>query len=251
MLALAPVARARSAVSLSLYVTFSTSGSIAVTLPSGAPVGSSTGAPTVIPAGYYTLDLSGPEGCSEAGNFELEGPGVNVTSDLESGSLASTSFVEYFEPDSTYTWVDGTFPGVVYTFVTSGDVEGTSPVPAAVSPPGFVPGPGTPSQDPVGSQATPAPFRGTLAVTVSSTGALAVRFKGRAFVVLAAGQYTVTVVDRSRTSGFVLQQSLEPPIAITADGFVGRRSVAVDLTSGQWFFGGQQSGKRVGFRVTG
>jgi hypothetical protein len=60
LLVLAPAAGARDAADLSLQVTFTATGSISVTLPDGAPVGTTSGAPTVIPAGYYTIHFSGP-----------------------------------------------------------------------------------------------------------------------------------------------------------------------------------------------
>ena len=69
-LAFAPGA---GAVSLSLDVSFSATGQISVTLPDGTPVGSTSGAPTVIPAGFYTVVLSAPGGCTELPYFDLEG----------------------------------------------------------------------------------------------------------------------------------------------------------------------------------
>src|SRR5262245_60155275 len=57
---LAPGAGARKDANLSLNVNYTAAGLVTVTLPDGTPVGSTSGAPTVIPAGYYSLNLSGP-----------------------------------------------------------------------------------------------------------------------------------------------------------------------------------------------
>lgn len=64
MLAFAPGAVGARAATPSLDVTFFPNGTITVTLPDGTPVGSTTGAPTVIPAGFYTVQMTGPGGCS-------------------------------------------------------------------------------------------------------------------------------------------------------------------------------------------
>jgi hypothetical protein len=58
VLVLAPAANAGRHATLSLTVTFTANGVVTVTLPDGTPVGSTGGAPTVIPAGYYTLSAS-------------------------------------------------------------------------------------------------------------------------------------------------------------------------------------------------
>jgi hypothetical protein len=222
------------AVTLTLDVVFFVNGGISVTLPDGTPVGTASGQPTVIPAGYYTLVLTGPGGCSELPYFELKGPGENIQNDMDLGEVRTT-VTAYLAPNSTYTWTDNGLPDVVYTFETSGTIAGTTPPPAAQSP---VPPPsGTQStvgsKDVVGSGL--APFRGTLVGTVTAAGRLSLSFRGRTAVALSAGRYRLTVSDRSRTDGFTLQKAgRRSAVRVTGPGFVGKRSISLELTAGRW-----------------
>ena len=78
-------------------------------------------------------------------------------------------------------------------------------------------------------------MRGTLTAGVSAAGALSLEFKGKSAARLTAGRYRVVVVDRSASSGFVLEQAKR---ALTVSGlkFVGRRSETVALTAGHWLY---------------
>src|SRR5438128_3676834 len=87
LLALAPAAQARRADSLSLIVNFTPSGVVTVTLPGGASVGTTSGSPTVIPAGFYTVVLHGPGECINLPLFELKGPGVDIQDDMLGGEV--------------------------------------------------------------------------------------------------------------------------------------------------------------------
>src|SRR5512146_3091351 len=80
--ALPGVAPAARAANFSLYVSFFANGTITVTTPEGAPVGTTAGTPSVSPAGYYSLVFSGPGGCMILPNFHLNGPGVNLVSNM-------------------------------------------------------------------------------------------------------------------------------------------------------------------------
>jgi hypothetical protein len=227
LLVLAPAARATT---LSLYVTFSPTGTITVTLPDGTPVGSTSGAPTVIPAGYYTLFLSGPGACTQLPLFELKGPGEDIFSDMTAGEVDYTSQNAYFKPNSTFIWRNYAAPGVVHTFVTSGDVQGTQPTP--LSPAGAGMSSTVTSDDIVGSLV--GPFRGTLTATVSATGRLSLVQKGKSLAGLKAGRYTIVVRDASTSSGVFLQKAKGSPVAVTTTQFVGKRSTSVRLTAGRW-----------------
>ncbi len=225
---LAPVAGARDAAQLSLNVTFTETGAISVTDPTGAPVGTMSGSPTVIPAGYYTLLLSGPGGCTELPYFELKGPGTNVLNDMELGEFSS-SLVVNLQPNATYTWRDEASPDAVYTFATSAQVLGTKP-PPQVSPKAVGPTSTASSHDLVGSNE----LRGTLVVTVPPSGRPVVRLGGRLVSKLAAGRYTVRVVDRSGTRGIGLVRTTRRAVVLTTAEFTGTRSRTVTLADGSW-----------------
>ncbi|HWE81228.1 MAG TPA: hypothetical protein VG265_06240 [Gaiellaceae bacterium] len=223
---------ARSAnAALSLDVVFFTDGTISATLPDGTPLGTTSGSPTAIPAGYYTLRLSGPGGCNELPYFELHGPGENVLDDMDLGEMQSTIVVD-FQPSSTYTWRDNGIPSVVYTFVTSSQVLGTAP-PKATGP--RLPGgtTTTSSHDVVGSAVVP--FRGTLTGSVAADGSLTLAFEGKPVTHLRAGRYSVRVSDRSSKAGFTVMKPARTKVTVTGAAFVGKRSASLDLTAGTWY----------------
>src|SRR4029078_12851971 len=118
------------AANLSLYVSFFANGNISVTLPDGAPLGSTSGAPTVSPAGFYTLVFSGPGGCTALPYFHLTGPGTNIVSNMAEGAASRGTTPANLLPSSTYVWSDDAFPGVLHTFVPSAVVEGSPPSPS-------------------------------------------------------------------------------------------------------------------------
>jgi hypothetical protein len=244
-------ASARTA-ALEFEVTFNANDSISVTLPDGTPVGTTSGAPTVIPAGFYTLNLndsavvSGPQ-------FDLQGPGVNLVDNMFYGETASATDTADFAPSSTYTWRDDEHPSVVFTFTTSAVVAGGPSASGSAGPTaGGTPSSGSgPSQDVVGSEAPkPDPLRGPLVGTVSATGKLTLTRDGKNVATLKSGRYTITVTDRSAKSGFLIEEIRKTATTISGASFVGKRSVSVDLKAGQWFFFPTFVGKKTYFIVT-
>jgi hypothetical protein len=232
--AFAPAAQAARTVNLSLLISFYSNGTVSVTAPDGSPIGTTSGSPTVVPAGYYSLVFSGPGGCFTLPTFHLTGPAVNIVSNMtEAQGQKNASGIDLL-PGSTYLWSVDTAPGVVHTFVTSAQVEG-SPPSAALSG-GSSSGRGKPvtSQDIVGSAV--APSRGTLTAAVNVAGKLSVAYRGRSFSSLRAGKYTIVVTDDSSSHGFVLQKLPRSARTISGPGFTGKRKVSVNLTAGKWLF---------------
>jgi hypothetical protein len=220
---------AHAAATPTLNVEFFADGTIAVTLPDGTPVGSTSGAPTVIPAGWYQLHFNGPGACVQVSLFNLKGPNVNVFDDLSGGENTDEFADAYFPPGSTYTWKSAGSPAVTHTFVTSTTVVG-SPPPKATS------GGGTSSTRPtsgdiVGSLVLP--FRGTVAATVSPAGKVTLELKGKPVTRLAAGRYTVVVSDRSRSAGLTLVAG-KRRVGLTSRAFTGTRTASVQLDGGAW-----------------
>jgi hypothetical protein len=231
-LTLAPLAQGSRTASLSLVVTFTAGGTISVTLPDGTSVGSTSGAPTVIPAGSYTLLLYGPGGCTYLPAFELKGTGESILVDMRGGEWETYQYDAYFLPNSTYSWRNDAFPGVVYTFRTSATVVGTSQTQTTS---GTSSGKGSTvsSQDIVGTAVLP--FRGTLIGAVSAAGRLTLAYKGKSVAGLKAGNYTIAVTDKSSTNGFMLQKVRHKAVSvITGATFVGKRSASFQLTAGTW-----------------
>ena len=228
-LILAAAGQARRAAGQSLAVTFSPSGTITVTLPDGTPVGTASGAPTVIPAGYYIVLLAGPGGCTYLPLFELKGPGVDLFDDMSGGELNYDSRNAYLQPNATYTWRNFGTPSVVYSFATSATIQGSPPV--AGSPVPSSSHSTVSSQDVVGSGV--APLRGRLTGVVSAAGRLTLARGGKSITGLKAGRYAITVSDRSSSDGFMLKGKSRT-VTVTSAAFLGKRSVTIRLTAGRW-----------------
>jgi hypothetical protein len=231
VLVFAPAGHAAKAANLSLTVTFTANGVVTVTLPDGTPVGSTSGAPTVIPAGYYTLNLFGPGECINLPLFSLKGPGVNIEDDMRGGEVEKAALEATFLPNSTYTWHLDKSASIVHTFRTSSDVTGTPTVTPSTTPKSSSSQPT--SEDVVGSALLP--LRGTLKAGVSAKGLVTLSYKGKSVTHLKPGRYTFAVDDRSSTLGFLVEKLRGKPKTVTGTTFVGKRSLKLSLSAGKWF----------------
>jgi hypothetical protein len=239
-------ARGTRADGLALYITFHPSTPrITVSLADGSPVGTTSGAPTVIPAGDYALFMD-DSAAVEGPQFDLKGPGVAFVENMFYGENPSETFTETFEPSSTYTWRNDEQPSVVFTFATSGAVAsgGTSSTGAAGSTASKA---GKPSTDIVGSAVIP--FRGSLDAIVYKSGKLSLTRNGKSVRSLKTGRYTFSVDDESRTSGFSVQVLKGKPQTITSKAFVGSQDVTIALKPGRWAYF-SPAGRQTTFFVT-
>ena len=71
---------------------------------------------------------------------------------------------------------------------------------------------------------------------MSTTGTLGLRFKSKPVSTLRSGRYTITVRDQSTKSGFMLQEIDRSAVVVSGAAFVGKRSLTLVMTPGQWFF---------------
>jgi hypothetical protein len=235
-----------------LDVAFSDDGSVTVTLPDGTAVGSSSGPPSVIPAGYYTVVLSGPEGCSESSYIEFHGPGVNIYGGLMNGEIATATYNAYFAPNSTYNWRNDQYPNIVYTFTTNSTVSGTAPTTTRQTSTKQAKAGQTldgAAQSIVGENSVSTPFLGKLTGTVTVGRQPTLDFHGRRITRLTTGNYDVAVADHSTKEGFILQQTGQPPIHITSATFRGTHTLELDLTPGTWIIESSLTGKAARFTV--
>jgi hypothetical protein len=235
LLIVAPAAQSERAATPSLIVTFTASGAVSVALPSGAVVGSTSGAPTVIPAGYYTLVMNGPGECINLPLFELKGPGVDIQDDMLGGETDTHALYANFLPNSTYTWHIDRNQSVVYTFKASTDsVGGAVPTGSGSSSTSSGKTPKPTSQDITGSAVLP--FRGTLTGGVSAAGTLTLAYNGKSVTSLKAGKYTIAVIDKSSSNGFMVEKVNHAATSVTGLAFVGKHTSTVQLTTGRWLF---------------
>jgi len=231
----------RTAAPLSLNVNFTINGVISVSLPNGTPVGVTSGTPTVVPAGYYIVNMNGPGGCAAMPHFILRGPGVQIFDNLNEGESDHVEYNANLLPNSTYVWSSDAAPGVTHTFVTSSDVAGTAPARPAN---GLTSGNHTTvkSSDFVGSDILPE--RGQLVGSISAAGKLSLAYKGKSVASLKAGRYTIVVTDKSSSVGLTVQKVARAVTPLSSRAFVGKKRVEVQLTAGKWTFapsGGKQS----------
>jgi hypothetical protein len=239
--ALASAATSRTTAPLSLNVNFTTNGVISVSLPNGSPVGVTSGSPTVLPAGYYIVNMNGPGGCAAMPHFILRGPGVQIFDNLNEGESDHVEYNANLLPNSTYVWSSDGAPGVNHTFVTSSDVQGTAP---ARPTGGLTSGNHTTvkSSDFVGSDILP--DRGKLVGSISAAGKLSLAYQGKSVASLKAGRYAVVVTDKSSSVGLTVQKVKRAVTAVSSRRFVGKKTVDLQLTAGKWTFapsGGKQS----------
>jgi len=229
--ALVPTAQARSAANPILRVQWQLDGSVTVTLENGSPVGTRTGAPTVIPAGYYTVSMFGPGGCANIPYFTLKGPGENIVENMDGGEMSTYQMNAYFAPNSTYSWHSDVDTNVVYTFATNASVVGSPP--AVVGPKGLAASSHGTAQSQTLLGSTAMTFRGTLNAAVSPAGKVTLTFKGKHVSSLKVGSYKVAVVDSSATNGLMLQK-IKRVLTVSGIKFVGKHTGKVNLTAGKW-----------------
>ena len=231
LLVLPSAALGRVAANPLMNVNYSLNGNITASLPDGTQVGATSGSPTVISAGYYTFEMIGPGGCASIPQFILKGPGLYLSDNLDGGETDHIEHLVHLLPNSTYTWSNDAFPSVIHTFQTNSTVLGAPPPDASKS------GLSSSKHTTVSSSDLAAagilPFRGTLTGAVSAAGRLTIAFKGKSIASLKAGQYTISITDKSSTNGFMLQK-IKRVVTLTGPAFVGKRLATVKLTAGTW-----------------
>ena len=209
------------------------------------------------PAVFADIDLTDSQGtmtaCQSFVQFQITGPGVNLTTTLQDGDEDYGLIDETFLPGSTYTAVDNNQPSVarlVFTTASSG-----SPVIPTNPSSGGGTGKGSSQTELVGSTSstkttTPVVNRGTLLATVSAAGKVTLTFKGKAVSTLKSGRYTISVADHSKKGGFVVQETGNTPHTVSTGAFTGARHEGVSLVKGQWFFYSSFLGSKSYFLVS-
>ncbi len=258
-------AEAASAGLPTLYVTYSLNCTFTLTDDSGRSVSSIAPGTYQVevntPTPFASVELNGVTdmtACQGSPLFQLSGPGVSLSTSLEDGDGNFALLSATFLPGSTYVAQDNNQPSVArVSFSTL--ATGSPSAPATPSEPGA----GTSSSSsgaaagssssalgtPIPGAGAPTALLGTLAGSVATNGSVRLAFKGKAVASLTAGRYTLVVSDASTKSGFILQAMSRPAIVVSSAASVGRRSLSVTLTPGQWFFYPTILGKKTYFIV--
>jgi hypothetical protein len=196
------------------------------------------------PVVFADVDLTDSVGtmyaCQSFVQFQISGPGVNLTTTLQDGDEDYGLIDETFLPGSSYLAVDNNQPGIARLAFTTAS-SGSPVIPTNPSSGGGT-GKGSTQSSLVGSQSTsktttaPVVNRGTLLATVSTAGKVSLTFDGKSVSTLKSGRYEITVADHSTKNGFIVQETGNTPDTVSTGVFTGKRSIHVSLVKGQWFF---------------
>jgi hypothetical protein len=191
------------------------------------------------PQVFADVDLSGifdMTACKSFVQFQLTGPGVNLSTTLQQGDEDKDLLSANFQPNGTYTASDLNQPTVARaTFSTTATGTPTPSTGAGNTSTGSSSSSkGSTQSSLVGSAVVP--FRGNLAATVNASGKLTLTLKGKPVGTLKSGLYTFTVHDNSAKSGFTVQKLKSPATALTGVAYKGTHVKSIQLKAGQWTF---------------
>ncbi|HEX4519308.1 MAG TPA: hypothetical protein VH063_06970 [Gaiellaceae bacterium] len=228
----------------SLYVNYTAACHFTLALDGGGAVTAGSS----IPYGSYQLVVntpfafaSGQSGCENV-NFSFTGPGVSYSTTLNSGEASQDISPIMLQANATYTATDSTVPPTTTVAFGTSSTQVTAPS----SPTGS--GKGSTSSGSASGGTSPKTL-GTLVGTVSPAGKLSLTLKGKKVTTLTAGDYAVTVSDKSSAAGFVFASGHTKNTATTA-AFKGTKKLTIDLSFGQWYFYGKAGATKTYFITT-
>lgn len=206
--------------------------------------GNSVPAGGTIPADSYDVFVDDPDDTNP--HFQLSGPGVNVDSNLNSTGMGidrPATFGPFtFSAGATYTARDVNSGASISFGVGAGSSSGSTTTTSSG---------GTPSPTTTTSSGSKTTTVGTLRGSISASGKAALTFGGKTVKRLKAGIYTLTVTDRSKKAGLVVQKLGFPAMTESSRAFVGSHSSRLTLSTGKWFFRASSGGLKTYFTVTG
>jgi hypothetical protein len=232
-------AGAARAVLPTIYVNYNAANcTFAVTNDAGTAIGS--------PApGAYQIDISTHDpyglGGGSPGNlqncggyvqFQMTGPGINLSTTLDYGDATAELDSITLQAGGSYTMLDNNNPTASRMSFTAASSGSAGSVASGSSSGGKSTGSSS-QASPVGT-ATKLVNRGALSATLSATGKVSLKRAGKAAVSIKSGIYKLTVSDKSKSSGLLLQLAGGKPKTITAGAFVGSHTVTVTLKAGHW-----------------
>jgi hypothetical protein len=221
-----------------------------------------------IPPGSYQIEVSTPimfklvrpggvgvddiapndfTGCKGWVQFQLQGPGVDLVSTLDSGCDAFLLLpAQNFKAGASYTFQDLNQPGVTRTVLTV-EKDGTPSAPPT-NPYTKTSGKGDKSVDPVGAGRVP--IKGTLNATIAKSGKLSLTTKGKNVLTLKTGKYKFVVTDQSAKGGFIIEPVEGKAKSLSSVKFTGKLSKGALLKPGRWMYH-SATGRTYYFLVTG
>ncbi len=226
-----------AAAARSITLEYTDTGVLLVVTDSGTTIRTSCAPGIVISPGPYQVIFNNdmPDTRDIQHAFRLQGPGVNVQTDMAAGDDKTQLYDIVLAPSGVYTFADDrqpALPHVVFSTASSASaVTNTSGGSSGASSSGT-----STNSSFVGADLKKVPFRGNLAASVASGGKLKLTAGGSKILKLLAGRYRVVVDDRTSKAGFTVQALSKPALALTGVTFVGRRTVTITFKSGRWTY---------------
>ena len=203
---------------------------------------------TSIPPGSYQVEVRTPlafgtvplsaygdtdmTACKGMPQFQLTGPGINLSTTMTAGCQSDLTFPETFQPSSTYVAVDNNQPTVAHVTLTT-LANGTPTNPNVVL--GATTSHTETSSSLIGQNIIP--FRGTLTATLSAKGKPTLTDKGKVVSTLQVGRYTFAITDQDPKGSFtILGPKMKSKTSLTGVKFVGKHSATVTLKAGKWTY---------------
>jgi hypothetical protein len=202
---------------------------------------------STIPPGNYQVEVRTPlafgtvplsslptdmTACKGMPQFQLTGPGINLSTTMTAGCQSDLTFPETFQPNATYTAVDNNQPTVAHATLTT--LASGAPTNPNVTL-GSTTSHGETSSSLLGSGVVP--FRGTLIATLSANGTSTLTMKGKSISTLPAGRYTIAITDQDPNGSLaILGPKMKTKTALTPAQFVGKRSATITLAAGRWTY---------------
>lgn len=236
-----------------LTLSVNVNGLLEVDLGNGTRIRTSSAPGAVIPPGPYLAIVSSDllDSQDVYHMFHLSGPGVSLSSELLPCQNPAPINTVMLQPNSTYTYDDLRHPELTHVVFT------TSSTGSSVDTSGGASGPTTPKStgsvsntSVIGSAIKSVAFRGTLTGAVTSAGSLTLRQGGKSVSSLKSGRYRITVNDKASKIGFTIEGLHRQSVSVTGSSFVGKHTITLDLTTGQWAFY-SPTGTRHSFTVVG
>ena len=210
--------------------------------------------PNPLPAGSYNVLVYDDDNCKAS--FSLTGPGVNLTSDLDSTGMGidhpAGPFGPYtFQAGATYTARDSNTSGSA-TFTTSaatgssGSSSGSTGSSTGSSSSG-----GSSSTGSTGGTSSSSGTKtlGALVGAISPTGRATLTIGGATVKKLEAGSYKLTVADHSKKAGLIIQALGYHAMTESTVPFTGTKTTTLRVVPGKYFFQAS-GGPKTYFTVT-
>jgi len=199
-----------------------------------------TVSPSPVPAGSNSVLVYDDDNCKA--NLSLTGPGVNLTSDLDSTGMGidhpAGPFGPYtFQAGATYTARDSNLPGGgAVSFTATGSSSGSTSTTSSSGTTGTSTTTTTTSQSSSSSSSTKPKTLGTLVGSITAAGKASLTFGGARVKTLKAGVYRLTVTDHSRKAGLVIQALGYHAMQESGATAVGSSTRNLTVIRGRYFF---------------